>query len=65
MLLIILLQENKCTDASVRNHTIYNIMRIMWFSFFLYDKSQAFDFAAVLKTGGHNIDSGGVDGTVT
>ena len=38
-------------------------MRIMWF--FLYYKSQAFDLAAVLKTGGHDIDSGGVNGAVS
>lgn len=39
-------------------------MRIMWFSF-LYDKTQPLDLPPVFRSGGHNIDSGGVDGAVT
>ena len=39
-------------------------MRIMWFSF-LYDKTQPLDLTPVFRSGGHNIDSGGVDGAVT
>ena len=39
-------------------------MRIMWFSF-LYDKTQPLDLAPVFRSGSHDIDSGGVDGTVT
>ena len=34
-----------------------DIMRIMS-GFFLYDQSQPFDFLAVLRAGGHDIDAG-------
>ena len=39
--------------------------RLCGFSFYLYDKTQAFYFAAVLDASGHNVDSGGVDTAVT
>ena len=32
---------------------------------FLYDQPKAFDFSAVLGSGGHDIDSGGVDAAVS
>ena len=37
----------------------------MWVSFYLYNQPEPFDFSAVLGTGGHNIDPGGVDTAVT
>ena len=39
-------------------------MRIMWLYHFLYYKSQPFDFETMLCTGGHNIDSRGIDAAV-
>lgn len=40
-------------------------MRIMWFSFYLYDKAQSFDLATVFNTSSHNINTGGIDATVS
>ena len=37
----------------------------MWFSFFLYDQTEPFDFPAMLGAGGYDIDPGGVDTVVT
>ena len=43
----------------------YGIMEIMWFFIaFLHNKSQSLDFSAMLRAGGHNINSCGIDTTV-
>ena len=37
----------------------------MWYFLRLYDQSQALDLPAVFPSGGHDINAGGADGTVT